>query len=170
MCVCVCAAWRACNVSFRRFQELTVSYAESHDQALVGDKTLAFHLMDKEMYDNMSVLSPLTLVIDRGLALHKMIRMVTCALGGESYLNFMGNEFGHPEWIDFPREGNSWSYWHCRRQWNVVDDPLLRYKFLNNWDASMLELEDKFCWLSSKSNYVSLKVCLASVLHGVWRR
>jgi 1,4-alpha-glucan branching enzyme len=71
--------------------------------------------MDKEMYDNMSKLSPRTAVIDRGLALHKMIRLITYALGGEGYLNFMGNEFGHPEWIDFPREGNGWSYKHCRR-------------------------------------------------------
>jgi 1,4-alpha-glucan branching enzyme len=86
-----------------------VSYAESHDQAIVGDKTVAFWLMDKEMYFHMQV-DDNNLVIDRGIALHKMIRLFTAALGGESYLNFIGNEFGHPEWIDFPREGNGWSY------------------------------------------------------------
>ena len=91
----------------RRHLERTVAYAESHDQALVGDKTLAFWLMDKEMYTHMSVLSPLTPVIDRGLALHKLIRLLTFGLGGEAYLAFMGNEFGHPEWLDFPRQGNN---------------------------------------------------------------
>lgn len=93
-----------------------MAYAESHDQALVGDKTLAFRLMDKEMYFHMSALEePIHPVIDRGIALHKMIRLITHTLGGEAYLNFMGNEFGHPEWIDFPREGNSNSYFYCRR-------------------------------------------------------
>ncbi len=91
----------------RRWKEPTIAYAESHDQALVGDKTLAFWLMDKEMYDFMSTLSPLTPIIDRGISLHKMIRLLTYGLGGEGYLNFMGNEFGHPEWLDFPREGNN---------------------------------------------------------------
>ena len=99
-----------------------VAYCESHDQALVGDKTLAFRLMDEEMYWKMAV-DQQSLVIDRGMALHKMIRLVTLAAGGEGWLNFMGNEFGHPEWIDFPREGNGWSYSHCRRQWSLVDNP-----------------------------------------------
>ena len=100
----------------RRVGENAVAYAESHDQALVGDKTLAFRLMDKEMYFHMSALEePIHPVIDRGIALHKMIRLITHTLGGEAYLNFMGNEFGHPEWIDFPREGNSNSYFYCRR-------------------------------------------------------
>jgi 1,4-alpha-glucan branching enzyme len=100
----------------RRWQERTIAYAESHDQALVGDKTLAFWLMDKEMYWHMSTLEvPAHPVVDRGVALHKMIRLVTYALGGDAWLNFMGNEFGHPEWMDFPREGNGWSYQHCRR-------------------------------------------------------
>ena len=100
----------------RRWQERTIAYAESHDQALVGDKTLAFWLMDKEMYWHMKATeSPPHPVIARGLALHKVIRLLTCALGGEAFLTFMGNEFGHPEWIDFPRVGNGWSYKHCRR-------------------------------------------------------
>ena len=87
-----------------------------------------------------------------------MIRLITFALGGEGYLSFMGNEFGHPEWIDFPREGNGWSYWHCRRQWRIVDDGLLRYKFLNNFDGAMIDLEDSFAWLTKRANHVSLKV------------
>jgi 1,4-alpha-glucan branching enzyme len=115
----------------------TVSYAESHDQALVGDKTLAFWLMDKEMYWHMQKDDP-DLTVDRGMALHKMIRLFTIALGGQAYLTFMGNEFGHPEWIDFPREGNNWSYKYARRQWSLVDDPNLKYQFLLRYDAAMI--------------------------------
>ncbi|XP_071042931.1 1,4-alpha-glucan-branching enzyme [Parasteatoda tepidariorum] len=141
----------------RRWMESTVAYAESHDQALVGDKTIAFWLMDKDMYDFMSVLSPLVPTIDRGLALHKMIRLITHAMGGEAWLNFIGNEFGHPEWLDFPRVGNNESYKHARRQWNLVDNELLRYKFLNNFDREMNHLEDKYLWLCSNPAYVSWK-------------
>ena len=126
----------------RRPHEKHLAYAESHDQALVGDKTLAFWLMDKEMYTSMSKLSA-NVVIDRGVALHKMIRLLTFALGGEGYLNFMGNEFGHPEWIDFPRIGNHWSYRYARRQWSLVDDPLLRYTGLNNFDRAMQLLDEQ---------------------------
>lgn len=102
------------------------------------------------MYDFMSVLSPMTPIIDRGLALHKMIRLITCALGGEGYLNFMGNEFGHPEWIDFPREGNNNSFHHCRRRWDLFEDDLLRYKFLGFFDKEMNHMESIYKWLSSR--------------------
>ncbi|XP_017469675.1 PREDICTED: 1,4-alpha-glucan-branching enzyme isoform X2 [Rhagoletis zephyria] len=141
----------------RRWKENTVAYAESHDQALVGDKTIAFWLMDKEMYTHMSTLSEPSLIVDRGIALHKMIRLITHSLGGEAYLNFMGNEFGHPEWLDFPRKGNNDSYHYARRQWNLVDDPLLKYKFLNEFDRAMNELEERFGWLHSDPAYVSWK-------------
>ncbi|KAI6172263.1 1,4-alpha-glucan branching enzyme [Aphelenchoides besseyi] len=141
----------------RRYGEKHVAYAESHDQALVGDKTIAFWLMDKEMYDFMSTTSPLTPIIDRGLAFHKMIRLLTYALGGEAWLNFIGNEFGHPEWLDFPRIGNNESYHYCRRQWNLVDDENLRYKFLNNFDRAMNQLEEKHHFLSRGPAYVSWK-------------
>lgn len=141
----------------RRWKENTVAYAESHDQAIVGDKTLAFWLMDKEMYTHMSILSEPSLIIDRGIALHKMIRLITHTLGGEAYLNFMGNEFGHPEWLDFPREGNNYSYHFARRQWNLVDNKLLKYKFLNEFDRAMNLLEEKFGWLHSNPAYVSWK-------------
>ena len=123
----------------RRFKERTVAYAESHDQAIVGDKTLAFWLMDKEMYYHMQV-DDQNLVIDRGIALHKMIRLFTAVLGGEAYLNFIGNEFGHPEWIDFPREGNNWSYKYARRQWSLVDDENLKYKYLLKFDKRMISI------------------------------
>lgn len=123
----------------RRWKEKTIAYAESHDQAIVGDKSVAFWLMDKEMYYHMSVDDP-NLVIDRGIALHKMIRMITMSLGGEGYLNFMGNEFGHPEWIDFPRLGNNWSYKYARRQWTLVDNPKLKYKYLDRFDKAMVRL------------------------------
>jgi 1,4-alpha-glucan branching enzyme len=117
----------------------TVAYAESHDQALVGDKTLAFRLMDKEMYYHMQKDDP-DLIIERGIQLHKMIRLFTIALGGQAYMNFMGNEFGHPEWIDFPREGNGWSYKYCRRQWSLVDNPDLKYQYLNAFDKEMIKV------------------------------
>lgn len=141
----------------RRWMEKTVAYAESHDQALVGDKTIAFWLMDKEMYDFMSCQSPLTPIIDRGIALHKMIRLITHSLGGEAWLNFIGNEWGHPEWLDFPRVGNNNSYHYARRQWPIVDNDLLRYKFLNRFDKAMNDTEQKYKWLAMSPAYVSTK-------------
>jgi 1,4-alpha-glucan branching enzyme len=144
----------------RRHLEKSIAYAESHDQALVGDKTLAFWLMDKEMYTNMSDLTERTPIIDRGLALHKMIRLITHGLGGEGYLNFIGNEFGHPEWLDFPRAGNNSSFQHARRQFNLIDGPdagLLRYKYLYNFDREMNNVESRFKWLAAPQAYVSLK-------------
>ncbi|XP_023311807.1 1,4-alpha-glucan-branching enzyme [Anoplophora glabripennis] len=141
----------------RRWMEPNVAYAESHDQALVGDKTIAFWLMDKEMYTHMSTLSDPSPIIDRGIALHKIIRFLTHTLGGEAYLNFMGNEFGHPEWLDFPRAGNNSSYHYARRQWNLVDDEILKYKYLNAWDAAMNHTESKYGWLGAHPGYVSMK-------------
>lgn len=153
--------WKMGHISFtlanRRHGEKHIAYAESHDQALVGDKTIAFWLMDAEMYWNMSTLTERTVVIDRGMALHKMIRLITHGLGGEGYLNFIGNEFGHPEWLDFPRAGNNESYHYARRQWNVVDDELLRYKFLNNFDEALQHAEIKYGWLAAPQGYISRK-------------
>lgn len=114
-------------------------------------------LCDKELYTHMSTLTEFTPIIERGLALHKMIRLVTHGLGGEGYLNFEGNEFGHPEWLDFPREGNNNSYWYARRQWNLVDDQLLRYRFLSEFDSKMQWTEDKYGWLHAPQAYISLK-------------
>ncbi|KAL7909904.1 hypothetical protein GGI35DRAFT_468940 [Trichoderma velutinum] len=153
--------WDLANICFtltnRRHGEKTIAYCESHDQALVGDKTLMMHLCDAEMYTHMSTLSPLTPVIDRGIALHKMIRLLTHGLGGEGYLNFEGNEFGHPEWLDFPREGNNNSFWYARRQFNLTEDDLLRYKFLNTFDKLMNECEAQYGWLHAPQAYISLK-------------
>ncbi|GAF04028.1 alpha-amylase family glycosyl hydrolase [Saccharicrinis fermentans] len=126
------------ELSQHRFGEKTIAYAESHDQALVGDKTIFFRLVDKEMYDKMDLASE-SLIIDRGLALHKMIRLVTLATAYGGYLNFMGNEFGHPEWIDFPREGNGWSHKYARRQWSLMENPNLKFKFLSNFDKAMID-------------------------------
>ena len=123
----------------RRPQEKNIGYAESHDQALVGDKTIMFRLCDAEMYTGMKKFGG-NMTVDRGIALHKMIRLLTSTLAGEGYLNFMGNEFGHPEWIDFPREGNGWSYHYCRRQWSLVDNPELRFCELNDFDKAMIRL------------------------------
>ncbi len=123
----------------KRADEHTISYAECHDQAMVGDKTIIFRLIDKEMYTAMSVLER-NLMVDRGMALHKMIRLLSLATAGDGYLTFMGNEFGHPEWIDFPREGNRWSYQYARRQWHLVDDVNLRYRFLRDFDEAMIKL------------------------------
>ena len=130
------------ELSIRRPREKVIGYCESHDQALVGDKTIMFRLCDKEMYDSMHIGSS-NMIIDRGMALHKMIRLVTMSLGGEGYLTFMGNEFGHPEWIDFPREGNGWSFQHCRRQWSLADDPNLRFQYLNRFEVEMVKLAKK---------------------------
>ena len=141
--------WELTN---RRADEKTVSYCESHDQALVGDKTIIFRLIDADMYwhfkrgdENMRV--------ERGIALHKMIRLVTASTINGGYLNFMGNEFGHPEWIDFPREGNGWSYKYARRQWNLVDNPDLDYHYLGDFDQAMLRV------LSSVQEYNKTPVC-----------
>lgn len=127
------------ELTSRRVKEKYVAYVESHDQALVGDKTLMFRMCDSSMYTDMSRLND-SLVVERGIALHKMIRMLTMSVGGEGYLNFMGNEFGHPEWIDFPREGNGWSYFYCRRQWSLADDRNLKYSFLLEFDRAMVTL------------------------------
>ncbi|KAI3424010.1 uncharacterized protein J3R85_010659 [Psidium guajava] len=143
------------SLTNRRYSEKCISYAESHDQAIVGDKTIAFLLMDKEMYSGMSCLMDAPPSLERGIALHKMIHFITMALGGEGYLNFMGNEFGHPEWIDFPREGNNWSYDKCRRQWDLVDTDHLRYKFMNAFDRAMNLLDEKFSILASEKQIVS---------------
>jgi len=126
--------WELTN---KRADEKTISYAECHDQALVGDKTLIFRLIDDQMYWSMNKGSR-NLVVDRGIALHKMIRLATLATCGGGYLNFMGNEFGHPEWIDFPREGNDWSYKYARRQWSLEDNPDLRYGALGAFDSEMV--------------------------------
>lgn len=136
--------WEMWSLMTNRLPEVkTVAYAESHDQALVGDKTLAFRLMDQEMYFHMDRISQ-SIVVDRGMALHKMIRLMTISTGGQAYLNFMGNEFGHPEWIDFPREGNGWSYAHARRQWSLSRDGLLRYAWLGDFDKAMIKLVKKY--------------------------
>ncbi|MDB4425568.1 alpha amylase C-terminal domain-containing protein, partial [Akkermansiaceae bacterium] len=126
----------------RRCGEKTIAYAESHDQALVGDKTLAFRLMDAAMYHHMTK-GDNDVVVNRGMALHKILRLMTLVLGGEGYLNFMGNEFGHPEWVDFPREGNDWSYKYTRRQWSLVDHPDLKYRELEAFDEAMMNIADK---------------------------
>ncbi len=127
------------ELSGKRPDERTISYAECHDQALVGDKTIIFRLIDQEMYWSMNRGSQ-NLVIDRGVALHKLIRLVTLATAGDGYLTFMGNEFGHPEWIDFPREGNDWSFFYARRQWSLVDNPQLRYHDLWSFEQAMLHM------------------------------
>ncbi|KAI1622105.1 1,4-alpha-glucan-branching enzyme [Exophiala viscosa] len=153
--------WDLGNIAFtltnRRHGEKTIAYCESHDQALVGDKSLMMWLADKEIYTHMSVLTDLTPVIERAMSLHKMIRLITHGLAGEGYLNFEGNEFGHPEWLDFPRAGNDNSFWYARRQFNLPDDHLLRYKFLNEFDHSMQWNEEKYGWLHSPQAYISLK-------------
>ena len=130
------------DMCLRRPGEKTIAYVESHDQALVGDKTIMFRLADANMYTDMdkSIHNP---IIDRAMALHKMIRLFTLISGGEGYLNFMGNEFGHPEWIDFPREGNNWSFHYCRRQWSLANNGFLKYELLDNFDKDMLDITKK---------------------------
>lgn len=126
------------EVKNRRADEKTISYCESHDQALVGDKTIIFRLIDSDMYWHFKK-GDENYNVERGIALHKMIRLLTAASINGGYLNFMGNEFGHPEWIDFPREGNGWSYKYARRQWNLVDNQVLCYHYLGDFDKQMLK-------------------------------
>lgn len=127
------------EVKNRRPDEKTISYCESHDQALVGDKTIIFRLVDSDMYWHFKK-GDENGVVERGIALHKMIRLVTASTINGGYLNFMGNEFGHPEWIDFPREGNGWSHKYARRQWNLVDNKELDYHYLGDFDKKMIEV------------------------------
>jgi len=135
--------WKAGHILYemtnRREDEKTISYAESHDQALVGDKTIIFRLVDADMYWHFEH-GHSTYMVDRGIALHKMIRLITASTINGGYLTFMGNEFGHPEWIDFPREGNGWSYKYARRQWSLVDNPNYFFADLNRFDAKMIHL------------------------------
>jgi 1,4-alpha-glucan branching enzyme len=164
--------WDLGNLVFcmenRRYNEKCISYAESHDQALVGSKSLAFWLMDADMYDSMSTLWPTTDRVNRGIAIHKMIRLFTMGLGGEGYLTFMGNEFGHPEWIDFPRDdricnqgkfipGNGNSYALARRRYDLADQEHLRYKHLNEFERHMNWMEEKCQTMVSSHQYVSRK-------------
>ena len=139
------------EVTNRRADEKTISYAESHDQALVGDKTIIFRLLDANMYWHMQADDP-NYNVERGMALHKMIRLVTATTINGGYLNFMGNEFGHPEWIDFPREGNGWSYKYARRQWHLVDDLNLKYHYLGMFDQAIIHL------LCSVKNFQSTSI------------
>ena len=125
------------EVTNRRKDEKTISYAESHDQALVGDKTIIFRLIDADMYWHFQK-GDENYNVHRGIALHKMIRLLTASTINGGYLNFMGNEFGHPEWIDFPREGNGWSHKYARRQWNLVDNKNLCYHYLGDFDSAMI--------------------------------
>ncbi len=126
-----------------RPEEKIISYCESHDQALVGDKTLIFRMLDSEMYTGMGKWHN-SIIVDRGIALHKMIRLITFSTSGGGYLNFMGNEFGHPEWIDFPREGNNWSYKYALRQWQLADNKDLKYSYLGEFDRMMINLHRNF--------------------------
>ncbi len=146
----------------RRADEKSISYAESHDQAMVGDKTLILRLVGPDLYHHMHV-KHVSLSVERGMAVHKLLRLVTLATAGNGYLNFMGNEFGHPDWIDFPREGNQWSYEYARRQWGLYDNPDLRYSFLGYFDRNMVELAKtyrllEFSLLRLRTNHFEHKI------------
>ena len=146
----------AFTLTNRRYREPCIAYSESHDQAIVGDKTISMWLFGQEIYDGMSTLKPPSIVVDRGIALHKMIRLLTFTLGGEAYLNFMGNEFGHPEWIDFPRLGNNWSYRYCLRKWSLQTSKTLKFQFLYKFDMAIMKLDDMYGILNASHQYVSL--------------
>ncbi|MBU3949597.1 MAG: alpha amylase C-terminal domain-containing protein [Proteobacteria bacterium] len=134
----------------KRIEEKTISYCESHDQALVGDQSLIFRLIGVAIFDHMTK-GDNDFRVDRGIALHKLIRLITLSTAGNGYLNFMGNEFGHPEWIDFPRQGNNWSYHYARRQWHLVDDSLLKYHLLANFDRDMIAVAKQYNLLESSA-------------------
>ena len=136
------------ELSTHRPEEKRIAYVESHDQALVGSKTTIFQLADKEMYWHMDKNSE-NIIIDRAIALHKMIRWITISMGSDGYLNFMGNEAGHPEWIDFPREGNGYSYDYAKRKWSILDAAYLKYSYLGEFDKAMLKFAQKHKQLGS---------------------
>ena len=152
------------ELTTRRPAEKSIGYSESHDQALVGDKTLIFRMADAEMYEGMNKAyhSP---VIDRAIEMHKLIRFATLTMACDGYLNFMGNEFGHPEWIDFPREGNGWSFKYARRQWSLAENGFLKYEWLQNFDTAMVDFAKKHkimkkpdienLWLDEKSKIIA---------------
>lgn len=150
--------WDVGNIYYeltsRRGDESTISYAESHDQALVGDQTLFFRLAGAEIYTHMDMGLD-NLIIDRAIALHKVIRLITLTTAGSGYLNFMGNEFGHPEWIDFPRKENNWSYHYARRQWSLAENSKLKYQWLQTFDNQLIALAKKSDLFSEK--YTSLR-------------
>lgn len=143
------------ELTTRRPKEKNIGYCESHDQALVGDKTIMFSLADANMYWHMNIDDP-NIEIDRAVALHKMIRAITFLLSGEGYLNFMGNEFGHPEWIDFPREGNGSSYKYARRQWSLVENKSLKYKYLLEFDKALIKYQREHVLMSAKKTKLAL--------------
>lgn len=136
------------ELTTRRPGEKNIGYSESHDQALVGDKTIMMWLADEEIYWKMDLNSQ-SLKIDRAIALHKLIRLITFSLAGEGYLNFMGNEFGHPEWLDFPRQENHDDFQHARRQWSLADNKDLRFQYLLAFDQAMINLERHYKFLES---------------------
>jgi 1,4-alpha-glucan branching enzyme len=146
----------AAALTNRRYTEETIAYVECHDQSMVGDAPLAWRLMGEAMYEGMSALDEPTPVIARGVALHKVARLATLALGGDGWLSFMGDEWGHPEWVDFPREGNAWSHVRAKRSWSLVDAPHLRYAQLQAWDAACMALEAAHGFLGAEHQVVSL--------------
>eukprot|EP00746_Dinoflagellata_sp_MGD_P003936 gnl/MRDRNA2_/MRDRNA2_107619_c0_seq1.p1 gnl/MRDRNA2_/MRDRNA2_107619_c0~~gnl/MRDRNA2_/MRDRNA2_107619_c0_seq1.p1 ORF type:complete len:1009 (+),score=180.67 gnl/MRDRNA2_/MRDRNA2_107619_c0_seq1:102-3128(+) len=139
----------------RRLKEKTIAYVECHDQSIVGDQTLAQNLLNEFIYSHMSTMAEYHVTVDRGMALHKMIRLITLGLGGEGYLNFMGNEFGHPEWVDFPREGNEFTHHYCRRRWDLPHSEDLKYKFLDKFDELMQACESRFKFAAAENQYCS---------------
>jgi len=154
------------ELSTGRYLEKRIGYVESHDQALVGDKTFIFRMADQDMYWHMGK-DDQNLAVERAVALHKMARLITISLGCEGYLNFMGNEFGHPEWIDFPRQGNGWSFRHCCRRWSLADNPALQYESLNQFDQAMIRFMGeeglmgggvpKLLWLDQKMKLIAYR-------------
>lgn len=137
----------------RRKDEKSISYVECHDQAIVGGKSAMFTMADVAMYDAMHINSD-NCAVDRAMALHKIMRLLTAAAAGNGYLNFIGNEFGHPEWIDFPRKENNWSYIHARRQWSLSTKEDLRYRFLLAFDREITALAGSLGFYSARPQTV----------------
>ncbi|CED82984.1 1,4-alpha-glucan branching enzyme/starch branching enzyme II [Phaffia rhodozyma] len=141
----------------RRLQlgEKTIAFVESHDQCIEGGKTMSQWLFDDEIYTQMSVFQTPTPKVERAMALHKMLRLMVFAFAGEGYMNFMGNEFGHPEWLVFPSVQNGFHTTHCRRQWDLADFSRdLRYRDLARFDREMLEAEERGQWGSAELGHV----------------
>ena len=108
---------------------------------VVGHKTEVAGVSRSE--GHLSLADEFPFCVSSSVALHKMIRLITASTINGGYLNFMGNEFGHPEWVDFPREGNDWSHKYARRQWSLADNEEYLYHDLNAFDQDMIKLVSK---------------------------
>ncbi|KAH7682202.1 1,4-alpha-glucan branching enzyme protein [Dioscorea alata] len=113
-------------------------YCENHNQSISGGRSFAEILFGNNN-QNFIGLEDFEF---RGSSLHKMIRLISFSIGGSAYLNFMGNEFGHPNRVEFPMESNNYSFAFANRKWDLLKDKGL-HMGLFNFDKEMMKLDEK---------------------------